>query len=264
MRCCWPRGRARRRSSRRRCTAGCSEGKIVRFEEITRCPLEIQDVMLSILSDRVMSIPELEGPGRTLYARIGFNVIATANTRDRGVNEMSAALKRRFNFETVHPIADLNEEMALVQRESDRLLRRAGGAGLAPARDHRAAGDDVPRAARGQDGRRHALEPLTTALSTAEAVSTGFAAGLHAYYYGQGQSSRAPGPAPRRLGAEGRSRRPEEAAPLLQPRRQGPHRRRLEGLLREPGATCCEPDAGGPQTLSADRCAGRLLPGPAP
>ena len=52
-------------------------------------------------------------------------MIATANTRDRGVNEMSAALKRRFNFETVHPIADLTEEMALVQRESDRLLRRA-------------------------------------------------------------------------------------------------------------------------------------------
>ena len=52
-------------------------------------------------------------------------MIATANTRDRGVNEMSAALKRRFNFETVHPIADLAEEMALVQRESDRLLGRA-------------------------------------------------------------------------------------------------------------------------------------------
>ncbi|MCA9071628.1 MAG: AAA family ATPase, partial [Planctomycetaceae bacterium] len=80
---------------------GLRDGKIVRFEEITRCPLEIQDTLLSILSDRVMSIPELEGEGRTQYARNGFNVIATANTRDRGVNEMSAALKRRFNFETV-------------------------------------------------------------------------------------------------------------------------------------------------------------------
>src|SRR5438093_5826479 len=104
---------------------GMSEGKVVRFEEITRCPIEIQDVLLSILSDRVMSIPELEGPGRSLYAKTGFNVIATANTRDRGVNEMSAALKRRFNFETVQPIVSLDDEMALVQRETDKLLKRA-------------------------------------------------------------------------------------------------------------------------------------------
>ena len=105
---------------------GMREGKIVRFEELTRCPLEMQDVLLSILSDRVMAVPELHGEARSLFARAGFNVIATANTRDRGVNEMSAALKRRFNFETVHPIADLKEEMALVQRETDKLLRRAG------------------------------------------------------------------------------------------------------------------------------------------
>ncbi|HTU20546.1 MAG TPA: AAA family ATPase, partial [Gemmataceae bacterium] len=91
---------------------GMKDGKIVRFEELTRCPLEMQDILLSILSDRVMAIPELHDDARTLFARTGFNVIATANTRDRGVNEMSAALKRRFNFETVHPIADLQEEMA--------------------------------------------------------------------------------------------------------------------------------------------------------
>jgi MoxR-like ATPase len=166
---------------------GLREGKIVRFEEITRCPLEIQDVLLSVLSDRVMSIPELEGAGRSLFARAGFNVIATANTRDRGVNEMSAALKRRFNFETVHPIADLAEEMALVQRESDRLLRRAEvPVSLRP---------DITellvttfhelRSGKTADGR--ALEPLTTALSTAEAVSASYAAGIHAYYYGNGE-----------------------------------------------------------------------------
>src|SRR5262249_16413354 len=57
---------------------GMQEGKIVRFEELTRCPLEMQDVMLSILSDRVMSVPELHDDGRTLFARTGFNVIATA------------------------------------------------------------------------------------------------------------------------------------------------------------------------------------------
>lgn len=163
---------------------GMEDGKIVRFEEITRCPVEIQDVMLSILSDRVMSIPELRGETRTHYARAGFNVIGTANTRDRGVNEMSAALKRRFNFETVHPIEELQQEMDLVQRETQKLLRRA----------------DVPmtlsreitevlvttfhelRGGKAADG--SALEPLSTAMSTAEAVSTGYAAGIHAYYYG--------------------------------------------------------------------------------
>lgn len=166
---------------------GMQNGQIVRFEEITRCPVEIQDILLSILSDRVMSIPELRGEERALFATAGFNVIATANTRDRGVNEMSAALKRRFNFETVHPIEELKEEMALVQRETEKMLRRA----------------DVPislrpeiaellvttfhelRSAKTGDGQ--ALEPLTTAMSTAEAVSTGYAAGIHAWYYGGGE-----------------------------------------------------------------------------
>src|SRR5689334_9097265 len=76
------------------------EGAIVRFEEVTRCPLEIQDTLLGALSDRVLAVPELQGAEGMLFARDGFNVIATANTRDLGVNEMSAALKRRFNFET--------------------------------------------------------------------------------------------------------------------------------------------------------------------
>ena len=166
---------------------GMREGKIVRFEEITRCPIEIQDILLAVLSDRVMSIPELEGPGRTLYAKTGFNVIATANTRDRGVNEMSAALKRRFNFETVQPIASLSDEMALVQRETDKLLARA----------------DIPVALtpdivellvttfhelrNGQTSDGKAIDTLTTAMSTAEAVSTAYAAGIHAYYYGAGE-----------------------------------------------------------------------------
>jgi MoxR-like ATPase len=166
---------------------GMNEGKIVRFEEVTRCPVEIQDTLLSILSDRVMLVPELKTEGRTLYAAQGFNVIATANTRDRGVNEMSAALKRRFNFETVPPIQDAAEEMALVQRETTRLLENAGVAAALPP--------DVTellvttfrelRESKTMGGK--ALEPLTTAMSTAEAVSTGFAAGLHASYFGNGR-----------------------------------------------------------------------------
>ena len=81
-----------------------SLGLIVRFEEITRCPPEIQDVLISILSEKLMMVPELADDGRVLLAQPGFNIVATANIRDRGVHEMSSALKRRFNFETVHPI----------------------------------------------------------------------------------------------------------------------------------------------------------------
>jgi MoxR-like ATPase len=165
---------------------GMREGKVVRFEELTRCPLEMQDVLLSILSDRVMAVPELHGEERSLFAVAGFNVIATANTRDRGVNEMSAALKRRFNFETVHPIADLREEMALVQRETDKLLARAGIPLALPAEMTEVLVTTFHELRAGQTKEGNALESLTTAMSTAEAISTGYAAGLHAWYYGGG------------------------------------------------------------------------------
>jgi MoxR-like ATPase len=166
---------------------GMRLGKIVRFEEITRCPLEIQDTILSILSDRVMIIPELSGEGRTLYAKVGFNVIATANTRDRGVNEMSAALKRRLNFETVHPIPDLRQEMDLVQREVDKLLGRANiPVSLKPDMAELLV-TTFHELRQGQTGDGKALETLSTVMSTAEAVSVGYAAGIHAYYYAQGR-----------------------------------------------------------------------------
>jgi MoxR-like ATPase len=86
----------------------------VRFEEVTRCLPEVQDALISILSERRMMIPELPGEAGSVFAAPGFNVIATANLRDRGVSEMSAALKRRFNFETIAPIGDAQREAALV------------------------------------------------------------------------------------------------------------------------------------------------------
>ncbi|MFO0880082.1 MAG: AAA family ATPase [Gemmataceae bacterium] len=164
---------------------GMQEGKLVRFEEMTRCPLEIQDILLSILSDRVLAIPELHDEQRTLFARAGFNVIATANTRDRGVNDMSAALKRRFNFETVQPIARLADEMALVQRETDRLLARAGLPVQLPPDLTELLVTTFHELRFGQTTEGKALEPLTAAMSTAEAISTGYAASLHAWYYEQ-------------------------------------------------------------------------------
>lgn len=168
---------------------GMQHGKLVRFEEITRCPLEIQDTLLSILSDRVMAVPEREGEAQVLYARVGFNIIATANTRDRGVNEMSAALKRRFNFETVPPIADIHQEMALVQRETDRHLQRAGIPASLPPDLTELLVTTFHELRSGETSDGKALEPLSAVMSTAEAVSVGYAAGVRAFYYGNGSAS---------------------------------------------------------------------------
>lgn len=88
-------------------------GSLARFEEITRCASEVQDALISILSEKRLSVPELltEVP-----AQKGFSVIATANTRDRGVNDMSAALKRRFNIVVLPTPGTLETEIDIVRR----------------------------------------------------------------------------------------------------------------------------------------------------
>lgn len=162
-------------------------GKLVRFEEITRCPPEIQDVLISLMSDKQLMIPEL-GDDARLYAQRGFNIIATANLRDRGVHEMSSALKRRFNFETVKPIRDHSFEVELVMAQ---LKRELDGGGESPV--------DVPRdvvallvttfqelrAGQTQDGT--AIKGLDAVMSTAEAVNVAYAAALQARHFNGGQ-----------------------------------------------------------------------------
>lgn len=160
---------------------GMRDGKIVRFEEITRTPLEVQDCLLGMLSDRVMTVPELTGEASQLYAREGFNIIATANTRDRGVNEMSAAPKRRFDFETVFPIMDFAQELELVASASARLLAHSGIPHKVPDavlellvrtfRDLRANGE-----------KKTSMDTLTAIMSTAEAVNVAHAVGVRAWF----------------------------------------------------------------------------------
>src|SRR5690348_8295433 len=88
-------------------------GTLARFEEITRCASEVQDALISLLSEKRLSVPELltEVP-----AQKGFSVIATANTRDRGVNDMSAALKRRFNIVVLPTPKTLEMEVDIVRK----------------------------------------------------------------------------------------------------------------------------------------------------
>jgi MoxR-like ATPase len=73
----------------------------------------VQDALISILSEKTISIPEL---GREISAVRGFSIIATANTRDRGVNEMSAALKRRFNMIVLPSPSNVETEVQIVMK----------------------------------------------------------------------------------------------------------------------------------------------------
>jgi MoxR-like ATPase len=168
---------------------GLIEGSIVRFEEVTRCPPEIQDTLISILSDKVLHIPELQDGDAVLLARKGFNVIATANLRDRGVHEMSSALKRRFNFETVHPIADKDFELELVMRQAQTLL----GESEATARLEPDVLDLLVTTfhdlRQGRTAEGVAVERPSTVMSTAEAVAVAFSAALDASYFGDGEVS---------------------------------------------------------------------------
>lgn len=161
-------------------------GRIVRFEEITRCPPEVQDALISILSEKSLGLPEL-GADRVETARPGFNIIATANLRDRGVHEMSSALKRRFNFETVHPIDDPVFEKELVLRQ---LAER-----LEPNAVEVQGADDVAellvrtfqdlRTGRTAEGA--SLNRPEAVMSTAEAVNVLHAAALEAVYLDDGR-----------------------------------------------------------------------------
>jgi MoxR-like ATPase len=160
---------------------GMKLGRVVRFEEITRCPLEVQDALLSLLSDRVLAVPELDGADGMLFASEGFNVIATANTRDRGVNEMSSALKRRFNFETVFPIQDAEQELKLVKEEASRLLVKSGVPLEIDAGVLEVLVTTFRELRTGSTG-DGAMEKLTSVLSTAEAVSVAHAVGVRGWF----------------------------------------------------------------------------------
>ncbi|AEF89645.1 ATPase associated with various cellular activities AAA_5 [Delftia sp. Cs1-4] len=162
------------------------EGRLLRFEEITRCSTEVQDCMVPVLSERLLQIPELKHEQPWLLARPGFNVIATANLRDRGVNEMSAALKRRFNFETMRPLEGVAAQAALIGQEVDRALAQQRiGTTVAP--DVLALLATAFQELRSGSVEGTAVERPGTVLSTAEAIDVAFNAACQCWYFGQEQ-----------------------------------------------------------------------------
>jgi MoxR-like ATPase len=160
-------------------------GSLVRFEEITRCVADVQDALVSVLSDKAIAIPELPD-ANMVFARPGFNIIATANTRDQGVNELSAALKRRFNYIHIPIVADEKTELEIVRDRSADLMQRY----KIPAKI------DEPvlamlatvfrelRSGTTADG--VSVQKPSTTVSTAEAIGVALDAAIHARFFGNG------------------------------------------------------------------------------
>jgi MoxR-like ATPase len=163
------------------------EGRIARVEELTRIPSDVQDALITILSEKTLPIPELDDEAQ---ATKGFNVIATANDRDRGVNDLSSALRRRFNTVVLPLPEDPEQEVEIV-----RLRVEAMGKTLElPAVD---AVDEIRRVVtvfrelRGgltSDGRTKLKSPTAT-LSTAEAISVVTSGLALAAHFGDGRLS---------------------------------------------------------------------------
>ncbi|MBB6096678.1 MoxR-like ATPase [Deinobacterium chartae] len=147
-----------------------NEGRIARLEELTRVPSDVQDTLITLLSEKTLPIPELN---EEVQAVRGFNLIATANNRDRGVNELSSALKRRFNT-VVLPVPDsLEREVEIVLTRVEKLGRALEIPARPPALEEVRRIVTVFRELRAgltEDGRSKLKSPSGT-LSTAEAIS---------------------------------------------------------------------------------------------
>jgi MoxR-like ATPase len=165
---------------------GMERGALVRVEELTRMPPEVQDALVTVLSEKVLPVPELDSE---VAARRGFNVIATANDRDRGVNDISSALRRRFNTVVLPLPATAEEEIEIVNRRVDEL-----GTALALP-EVAAAGDEIRRVVtifrELRSGltadERTSLKVPSGTLSTAEAISVVTSGLALAAHFGDGK-----------------------------------------------------------------------------
>jgi MoxR-like ATPase len=162
------------------------EGTIVRLEELTRMGSDVQDTLITVLSEKTLPIPELNS---AVDAQRGFNVIATANTRDKGVNELSSALKRRFNVVVLPLPASLEEETGIVVKRVQEIGTSLSLPPIAPAEKEIARIVTLFRELR--DGQtlngKMKLKTVTGSLSTAEAISVGVSAWAEAGHFGEGR-----------------------------------------------------------------------------
>jgi len=160
-------------------------GRLCRIEELTRIAPEVQDTLITVLSEKTLPVPELN---TEVQARKGFNVIATANNRDKGVNELSSALTRRFNTVVLPVPETMEEEVEIVERRVASLGRALELPAEKPALEEIRRVVTVFRELRGgvtEDGRTKLKTPTGT-LSTAEAISVLTGGLASAAFYGDG------------------------------------------------------------------------------
>ncbi|MEL7352597.1 MAG: AAA family ATPase [Cyanobacteria bacterium P01_A01_bin.116] len=161
------------------------KGKIVRVEELTRMPADVQDTLITVLSEKLLPIAEL---GEEIQAIQGFNLIATANNRDKGVNELSSALKRRFNTVILPVPTDADEEVQIVQKRVEELGRALEMPAEAPALEEIRRIVTIFRELRSgvtADGKTKLKSPSGT-LSPAEAISVVNSGMALAAHFGDG------------------------------------------------------------------------------
>src|SRR3977135_4073189 len=157
-------------------------GALVRFEELTRMPSDVQATLITVLSEKMLPIPELND---AIHARRGFNMIATANSRDKGVNELSSALKRRFNVVVLPLPTDIDEEERIVVKRLREIGHGLELPKIAPADQEIMRIVTSSRESReGQrlDGRLN-LKPPSGSLSTAEAIAVTIGAWAEAGHF---------------------------------------------------------------------------------
>jgi len=162
------------------------DGKIARIEELTRIGADVQDSLITILSEKTLPVPELN---IEVQAVRGFNIIATANNRDKGVNELSSALKRRFNT-VILPVPDsIEEEIDIVKRRVESFEKVMELPAEPPALQEIRRIVTIFRELREGvtgDGKTKIKTPSGT-LSTAEAISVVNNGLAMAAYFGDGQ-----------------------------------------------------------------------------
>jgi MoxR-like ATPase len=166
--------------------AAMQRGQLARIEELTRIAADVQDSLITILSEKVLPIPELNGE---VQAVKGFNVIATANDRDRGVNELSSALKRRFNAVHLPLPARIEEEVQIVEERVRAIGRTLELPAEPPAVSEIQRIVTIFRELRNgvtENGTTRLKSP-TGSLSTAEAISVVNNGLALAAYYGDGR-----------------------------------------------------------------------------
>ncbi|MEO1515950.1 MAG: AAA family ATPase [Bacteroidota bacterium] len=166
--------------------AAMEAGQIVRVEELTRIPADVQDTLITLLSEKTLPVPELN---REIQAKRGFNLIATANDRDKGVNELSSALRRRFNTVVMPLPASLKEEVDIVQNRVAKIGKSLElPASAPPVKEVRRLVTIFRelRSGRTEDGRTKVKSPSST-LSTAEAISVINSGQALAAHFGDGK-----------------------------------------------------------------------------